>query len=200
MAIPTVSAFTAVSLLANVAGASTNLPVPIYAIVASDTFIPLAIPSSWGEFSFTYDSAISDYPQEQGAFSPYNKVVRPQTIRVTLIKGGSDLERFGWLAAIQQAEANNPEQLYTIVSPEGIYVDFTIAKMSYSKRTEKGSHLLYLDIDFLQVPIISYASTGTWTDVLASKSGPVANVGRVFTNAITASQSALVNAATFLTT
>ncbi len=199
MAIPTVSAFTAVQLLASAAGGSINLPVPIYAIVASDTFIPLAVPSTWGEFSFTYDSAISDYPQEQGAFSPYNKVVRPQVLRVTLIKGGSDLERFGWLAAIQQSEANNPEQLYTIVSPEGIYVDFTIAKMSYSKRTEKGSHLLYLDIDFLQVPIISYASTGTWMDVLASKSGPIANIGRVFTNAVSASQTALITASKFLT-
>lgn len=197
MSIPTVSAFAVVSLLASTV-ITANPPVPIYAVIAADTFIPLAIPSSWGEFSPSYEASISDYPQEQGAFQPYNKVRRPQTVRVTLIKSGSDLARYAWLAAIQQAEANNPEQLYTLISPDAIYTDYTIQKMTYTKRTEKGSHMLYLDIDFLEVPQLSFAATGTFLDTLVAKSGPVGQIGQVFTAAIGASQNALVNAQKFL--
>jgi hypothetical protein len=198
--IPTVSAFAVVSLLATAAGGSTNTPTPIYAILNADTFIPLTIPSAWIDFDFMYETAITDYPQEQGAFEPYNKVKRPNAISVTLAKGGSDLARYAWLAAIQQAEANNPESLYTIISPDGIYTDYTIRKMHYTKRQDKGSHQLYLTIDFTEVPQIVTVSTGTFLDTLEAKSGPVGQLGKVFTSAITAGQNALVNAYNFLTT
>ncbi|MGJ8488583.1 hypothetical protein ACSFB5_11865, partial [Glaesserella parasuis] len=71
-----------------------NPPMPTYAIVRSDTLLPLTIPSSWGEFSPQYEVAMSDYPQEQGAFQLYNKVRRPRTVTVSMTKTGSDLARF----------------------------------------------------------------------------------------------------------
>jgi hypothetical protein len=190
--LPTVAALNALSLVAS-ALPSLNPPTPIYAIVASDTFIPLTLPDSWGEFSPRYETALSDYPQEQGAFQPYNKVARPWQVTVTVIKTGSDIARMTWLLAIQQQESQNPTQLYTLISPNGIFSDYVIAGMTYATRKDRGSNMLYLDITFTQIPQIISAS-GTYPNTLAPKSSPVAQIGRVFSSAATSAQTALVNA------
>jgi hypothetical protein len=195
--VPSVNALNALALVAS-ALPNVNPPTPIYAIVASDTFIPLTIPSSWGEFSPKYETQLSDYPQEQGAFQPYNKVKRPQTINVTMIKTGSDVARFAWFTAIRQQEALNPTQLYTLISPVGVFVDFTIASMSIDVRPDRGSNLTYLNILFTEVPQIT-SSDGSYQNTLSAKSNPVAQIGQVFTTAVTAAQQALVNAAAFIT-
>ena len=190
--LPTVVALNALSLVA-AALPSLNPPTPIYAIVASDTFIPLTIPDQWDEFSFRYETALSDYPQEQGAFQPYNKVTRPFAVNATLVKTGSDLSRLTWFLAIQQQESQNPTQLYTLISPQGIFTDYVIAGMSYVTRKERGSNMLYLDIAFTQIPQI-ISTDGSFQNTLAPKSSPVAQIGRVFTQAATGAQTALVNA------
>lgn len=170
-----------------------NPPTPIYAVVASDTFLPLTIPSSWGEFSAKYETQLSDYPQEFGAYQPYNKVRRPIEVNVTLIKTGSDLARFAWLAAIQQQEANNPQQLYTLISPQLIATDYSLAGLSYETRKDRGSNILYLSLRFTEIPQIP-SSLGTYTNTLEAKSGPLSQLGQLYTNASTAAQQALINA------
>lgn len=174
-----------------------NPPTPIYAVVASDTFIPLTIPSSWGEFAAKYETQMSDYPQEFGAFQPYNKVRRPVEVNVTLIKTGSDLARFAWLAAIQQQEANNPERLYTIISPQLIATDYALAGLAYETRNDRGSNILYLSLRFTEIPQLP-SSLGTYTSTLEAKSGPLAQLGQLYTNASGAAQSALINAKSFI--
>lgn len=195
--IPSVDALNALALVAS-ALPNLNPPTPIYAIVASDTFIPLTIPSSWGEFSPKYETQLSDYPQEQGAFQPYNKVKRPQTVNVTMIKTGSDVARFAWFTAIRQQEALNPTQLYTLISPIGVFADFTIASMSIDVRPDRGSNITYLNILFTEVPQIA-SSDGSYQNTLSAKSNPVAQIGQVFTTAVTAAQQALVKATAFIT-
>lgn len=192
-----VAALDALALIASYLP-SLNLPTPIYAILASDTFIPLTIPSSWREFSAKYDTQVTDYPQEQGAFQPYNKVKRPVEINVGLTKTGSDLARFAWLAAIMQTEANKPTQLYTIISPQLIGTDYTLTDWSYETRSDRGSNILYLSLRFTEVPQIP-SSTGTYTSTSEAKSGPLAQLGQLFTNATSAASSALVNAEKFIT-
>lgn len=194
--VATVAALDALALVASNLP-NVNPPTPIYAIVASDTFIPLTIPSSWGEFSPKYETVMSDYPQEQGAFQPFNKVRRPWQVHLTLIKTGSDLARAAWFAAIQQQEANAPTQLYTLISPQGIFADYALAGMAYETRKERGSNLLYLNLQFLEIPLIASAD-GTYTNPVEAKSGPVQQIGRVFTQAATAAQNALINAQQFI--
>lgn len=191
--LPTVVALNALSLVA-AALPSLNPPTPIYAIVASDTFIPLTIPDQWEEFGFRYETALSDYPQEQGAFQPYNKVTRPFAITTTLVKTGSDITRLTWFLAIQQQESQNPTQLYTLISPQGIFADYVISGMSYTTRKERGSNMLYLDVTFTQIPQI-IAMDGSFQNTLAPKSSPVSQIGRVFTQAASGAQTGLVNAA-----
>lgn len=194
---PSVLALNALALVAsNLPGL--NPPFPIYAILASDNFLPLTIPSSWGEFSPRYETQLSDYPQERGAFQPYNKVRRPRTVNVTLVKTGSDVARFAWLAAIEQQEAIVPEQLYTLISPQGIYTDYTIGGMSHETRPDRGSNMLYLNITFVEIPEI-IVTDGASGDTVAPKSGPVEKIGQLFTNAVSTAQAALLKAETFIT-
>ncbi|WWQ12953.1 hypothetical protein PQ43W_7 [Ralstonia phage PQ43W] len=193
---PSVSALQVLSLVAS-ALPKVNPPVPIYAILASDTFVPLAVPSSWGEFSPKYDVQMSDYPQEQGAFQPYNKVRRPQVVTVTMVKTGSDIARFAWLAAIRQMEANYPTQLYTLISPQDVFVDYALSVLSYETRPDRGSNMLYLTLVFTQVPIITPA-VGAYLNTLVPAAGPVQQIGQIFTNAADAATTALINAKSFI--
>jgi len=194
--VASVAVLDALTLIAD-AIPSLNPPTPIYAVFRSDSLIPLTIPSSWLAFELAYENAISDYPQQTGAFQPYNKVRRPQTIRVTMVKTGSDLARLTWLAAIQQQEANNPTQLYTLLSPEGIFVNYTIASLRKATRTDRGQNILYLDIEFLEVPQIP-AAAGTYDNTSEAKSGPVQQLGQLYTSAATAVQNAAINAQAFI--
>jgi hypothetical protein len=174
-----------------------NPPVPIYAIVSSDNLLPLTIPDSWGEFAPRYESQVSDYPVENGAFAAYNKVRRPIGVSVTMVKTGSDVARFAWLTAIQQQEAQFPTALYTLVSPQGVYVDYTLQGYSYETRPDKGSNILYLTLQFVQVPQIT-SSAGAFSNVLEAKSTPISQIGNVFSNAASSAQTALINASSFI--
>lgn len=188
----------ALNALALVADSLPNIspPTPIYAILQSDTFLPLTIPSSWGEFAYQQESAMSDYPQERGAFQPYNKVKRPEVVNVGITKAGSDLARFAWLAAIQQQEAQFPLQLYTLISPDAVYVDYAIQRVSYAKRQDRGSNILHVDITFMRIPEIESAAP---SNTVAPKSGPVQQIGQLFTRAVSAAENALINVGVFIT-
>ena len=194
--LPNVAALNALALIASQLP-QVNPPVPIYAIVQSENLIPLTIPSSWGEFAPRYEAQVSDYPVETGAFAVYNKVRRPVGVTVTLIKTGSDVARFAWLAAIQQMEAENPTQLYTLISPQAVFADYTLTGLSFETRPDRGSNILYLTLQFTQVQQIA-SSAGAFPDTLAAKSGPVQQLGRLYTNAATTAQTALANAKTFI--
>lgn len=193
---PSVAALNALAFIASRLP-GLNPPVPIYAVVQSDTLIPLTIPTSWGEFAPRYESQTSDYPVENGAFAVYNKVRRPMGVTVTMTKAGSDVARFAWLAAIQQLEAENPTQLYTLVSPQSVHVDYTLAGLSWETRPDRGTNILFLTLQFTQVPQIP-SSEGTYPNTVAAKSGPVQQLGRLYTNVATAAQTALANAKSFI--
>lgn len=174
-----------------------NPPRPIYAIVDSETFEPLTVPDSWGEFTPVYDSQVSDYPVEKGAFAVYNKVRRPIGVTVTLVKTGSDVARFTWLAAIQQSELQAPTRLFTLISPQSVYVDYTITGMSFETRQDRGSNMLYLTVRFMEIAQIP-SSDDTKTNVQEPKSSPIDRIGQVYTDDANSVQTALINAKNFI--
>lgn len=193
---PIVQAFQALSLVAD-ALPNFNLPTPIYAVLASDTFLPLAIPDNWRKFSAQFENALSDAPMETGAFQVFNTVARPTTITVGLTKTGSDLSRYAWLSAILQARANNPTQLYTLLAPEGVFVDYSLAKITLDKTQPQGSNILYVDLLFQAIPQVPQSlvdGQSIFDNPIDPKSGPVAQVGRVFTNGVNAANTALAQA------
>lgn len=174
-----------------------NPPRPVYAIVDSETFEPLTVPDSWGEFAPRYESQVSDYPVEQGAFALYNKVRRPIGVSVTLVKTGSDVARFTWLSAIQQSELQDPTRLFTLISPQGVYTDYTLMSMAYETRQDRGQNMLYLTMQFMQVPQIP-SSDDSKTNVQEPKSSPIDRIGQVYTDAANSVQTALIDAKNFI--
>lgn len=195
--LPSIAVLNALALVAS-ALPNLNPPTPIYAIIGSDDFIPLTIPSSWGEFSYKYSTQVSDYPVEKGAFAAYNKAHRPSQVYVQMIKTGSDLARFAWLTAIQQTEAANPTRLYTIVSPQAVNIDYTLTDISYETRQDRGSNILRLELQFTEVPQIP-SSAGTYTNVAEAQATPVSQLGRVFTSVVSTAQATVANARSYIT-
>lgn len=195
--LPNVAVLDALALIAS-ALPRVSPPIPIYAVFGTDTLIPLTIPSSWVEFSPRYEAQVSDYPVEYGAFQQYNKIVRPITISVSLIKTGSDIERFAWLTAVLQQEAESPLQRYTLVSPQGVFIDYAVTGIAYETRPERGSNILYLSILFSQIQAIP-SSLGIYDNTAQPKSGPVQQIGQLFTSAPSAAQNTLINAQKFIT-
>lgn len=191
-----VAVFNATALFAK-ALPKLNPPQAIYALLNADTAIPLTIPSQWIEVAPRYEAQVADYPIEQGGFAAYNKVRRPRTIDVVLGKTGSDLARFAWLAAIEQQEANNPLQLYTIITPQGVYADYTITRLSYQTRQDRGQNFLYLELQFSQVQQIQSAQDAA-ANPLDAKSGPVAQLGRVYSSVATTATTALATAKRYI--
>lgn len=157
-----------------------NPPRPIYAILNAETLLPLTIPDSWQEVTpLVAEYQVSDYPIEDGAFAPYNKVRRPSLIAATLVKEGSDLERATWLEAIRQQLQADPLALYNVLTPQGIYPNQTLTGLSYQTRGDRGSNMLYLELKFSEVPQIETPSL-LGAKAVEPTSGPLAELGRVY--------------------
>lgn len=196
-ALPTVAVLNALALVASKLP-SLNPATPIYAIVGSDDLIPLTIPSSWGEFSPQHESHVSDYPVEDGAFAAYNIVKRPSLVYVQMVKTGSDLARFAWLEAIRQLKATDPTRLYTLISPQGVYLDYALIGLRHETRPDRGSNILRLDLQFSEIPQIP-SSDGTYTNVAEPIASPIRQLGRLFTSTVSSAQATVANARSFVT-
>lgn len=161
-----------------------NPPKPIYAIVNADTFLPLALPDSWGEIMPRFaEYQVADYPIEDGAFAAYNKVRRPVTVDATLVKRGSDLARATWLEAIRQQIQATPLARYNVLTPQGIFPSLTIARGGFQTRQDRGANMLYLELQFTEVLQIETPSLLGGKAVRA-ESGPMAAIGRVYSQAV----------------
>lgn len=167
-----------------------NPPTAIYAILNAQTGIPLTVPDSWGELTHRKDYQVADYPIEDGAFAPYNKVQRPGSFDFTLVKKGSDLTRATWLEAIRQQMAADPVARYHVITPQGIWQSYTISRLGYQTRQDRGSNLLYLDLQFSEVLQIAAPSL-LGEQAVDPLSGPMAEQGRVFSALTPPSVSAL---------
>ena len=153
---------------------------PIYAILNAETQIPLALPDSWAEIVPRFmEYQVSDYPIEAGEFAAYNKVRRPCIVDVVLVKEGTDLERATWLEAIRQQASADPTALYNIITPQGIFPNLTMSRGVFQARPDRGSNMLYLELQFSEVPQIRTPSLlGSFA--VQAESGPMAEIGRVY--------------------
>lgn len=167
-----------------------NPPAPIYAIVNAETFVPLTVPDSWLEITPRFSEyQVPDYPIE-GGFAVYNKVRRPDQVDVTLVKTGSDLARATWLEAIRQQVQSNPLSRYHIITPQGIFQNQTIVRQSLQARPDRGSNMLYLDLQFTEAPQITTSSL-LGDKAVDPESGPMNELGRVYPSTTSAQVAAL---------
>lgn len=157
-----------------------NPPSPIYAVFNAETFLPLTIPDSWLEINPRFaEFQVSDYPVEDGGFLAANKVRRPTLVDMVLVKTGPDLSRATWLEAIRQQVAADPIARYNILTPQGLFQSLTITRLSFQTRQDRGQNMLYLELQFSEVPLIDTPSL-LGDRAVEPESGPSADVGRVY--------------------
>lgn len=100
-------------------------------------------------FEAALETRISDYPVEQGGFGSYNKVQVPFDVRLIMSRGGSVEDREDFYSAIETAWKST--DLYTVVTPEKVYLDVNIVTLRRMAAADRGATLLTLEIGLREV-------------------------------------------------
>ena len=112
---------------------------------------PVLVPDSYVAFDFKKEWRIADYPMERGAFQSYNKVTTPYDIRITLTIGGKVADRQQFLNTLTEVAASL--DLYSIVTPEVIYLNANLAHYDYRRTSTNGVTLLTIDLWFMEIRV-----------------------------------------------
>lgn len=121
---------------------------------------------STNSVEYSKETRVSDFPVEQGGFASYNKVELPASPVVILCLSGSESDRSKFLDGIDQAVKST--NLYSIVTPEVTYIDYSVERYNYSRRNSKGANLLIVEIELKEIRQVSSQYT-------QSNKGPVDN-------------------------
>lgn len=115
----------------------------------------LGLGSSMSTAAVEYGKAmrISDFPVERGSFASYNKVETPASPLVTLSFSGSESDRAKFLTSLD--EATKSTGLYSVVTPEVQYVNYSIESYSYSRRADRGATLLIVELTLKEIRQVS---------------------------------------------
>lgn len=152
------------------------------AVMAADTML---------SFDYRNDFDIAEYPQEQGAFTSYNKVNRPFDIRIRLAKGGSETERSAFLSDVQlNAESLD---LYQIITPDAVYLNANINHVDYHREQRNGATMLVVDVYFVEIRQASTTSGMTESNTQSISSPEAINAGQVQPSIPTDAQVALIS-------
>ena len=108
---------------------------------------------STNSVDYSKETKVSDFPIEQGSFASYNKVETPASPIVTLCLTGSENNRRTFLEAIDKAVKST--DLYSVVTPEVTYIDYSIERYNYSRRSSKGATLLIVEITLKEIRQVS---------------------------------------------
>lgn len=107
------------------------------------------------------ETRISDFPVEQGSFATYNKVILPANPTVTLALQGTASDRAAFLNQIDAACQST--ELYSVVTPEVTYANYSIERYNLVRRAERGATLILVEISLKEIREVSasYASVTT---------------------------------------
>ena len=118
--------------------------------------LPVIVPQSIISLDFKQDWSLSSYPQEQGAFQTYDKVVTPFETRVRMTSGTSMAERTDLLSSVA-AIAGNLE-LYDVATPEFIHQSVNIHHWDYQRTATNGAGLIIIDLWLTQINVSATSS------------------------------------------
>ena len=108
---------------------------------------------STSSVDYSKATRVSDFPIEQGSFASYNKVEAPAAPTVTLCLTGSEKNRRTFLDAIDAACKST--DLYSVVTPEVTYIDYSVERYNYQRRNSKGATLLLVEITLKEIRQVS---------------------------------------------
>jgi len=173
--------------LGNQLGVSASASNSILSAVASQFTDPVL-----STFSFDYmkEMRLSDFPVEGGAFASYNKVEMPANPVVMLALAGSESDRTTFLNAIDAACKST--DLFMVITPEVVYIDYSIERYTYQRSSERGATLLMVAVSLKEVRTVTAAYTVAATPILSPQNpGATSPVNSGMTQAVPPETSAL---------
>jgi hypothetical protein len=93
---------------------------------------------------FRNGGRISSFPVEQGGFSSFNKVDTPYDAAIRLAHSGDLASRNVMLAVLERIVRST--ELYSVVTPEIVYVSANLVNYSYTRDTRGGSSQLIVEL------------------------------------------------------
>lgn len=108
---------------------------------------------STGSVDYSKETRVSDFPLERGGFAAYNKVETPAAPQVVLCMQGSEKNRRTFLEAIDKACKST--DLYSVVTPEVTYINYTVERYNYARHHSKGATLLIVEITLKEIREVS---------------------------------------------
>lgn len=108
---------------------------------------------STGSVDYSKETRVSDFPIERGSFASYNKVETAASPAVTLLLTGSEKDRRTFLQAIDIACKST--DLYSVVTPEITYRNYSIERYNYQRSSNKGATLLTVEITLKEIRQVS---------------------------------------------
>lgn len=112
---------------------------------------------STGGIDYSKETRVSDFPVERGGFASYNKVELAASPNVTLCLSGSERNRRAFLEAIDKACKST--DLYSVVTPEVTYINYSVERYNYQRRSSRGATLLVVEIALKEVRQVSASYT-----------------------------------------
>lgn len=135
---------------------------------------------STASIEYSKENRTADFPVEGGKFANYNKVELPAEPRVVLVLSGSDSERKSFLDAIDTASKST--DLYSVVTPEVTYTNYSLDSYNYSRRADHGATLLIVEIRLREVRQVLAAytnSTVNTSNASSDSAKPQSDTGNV---------------------
>lgn len=129
---------------------------------------------------FMRETRISEFPVEMASFASYNKVQSPANPRVTLALSGSETDRTTFLNQIDAACIST--DLFSVVTPEVTYYNYSVERYNYVRRAERGASMLIVEISLKEIREVSAAFSTVQTPINTPQSPaatPQSNSGLV---------------------
>jgi hypothetical protein len=112
---------------------------------------PVVVADNVMTFGFRKSARLSKYPQEQGAFATYNKVVLPGEPKIKYSTGGSLADRTVFLASIEPLIQDT--NLYDVVTPEATYQSYNVINYDYPRAADSAG-LIEVDVWLEEVVVV----------------------------------------------
>ncbi len=138
-------------------------------------------PTNVVDFGYRQDSAVSNFPVQNGRFASYDKVATPFEASVRMTKAGTKAERTTFLDQIQRVQESLDR--FTIMTPEKSYLNCNVLRFELTRRGAGGAFYLS-EVDLFFTQIVSVQAQYTTTTVNTSNAQepgakPPNNLGNV---------------------
>ena len=115
--------------------------------------------SSMQEFTAEKSSRLPDEPIEKGSFSTYNRIIEPRAITCRLSVEGSKADLQNAIDRLNEL-AENDEKI-TLTTPEQSYKNMMLESFDYSRDSQNGRGVLYVDLRFKEIREVASQQTTT---------------------------------------